>query len=169
MTLLFENLQKVVPLNRIRLKSQINILRKLFGVESYDLSVTCLTSQEIAKINAQYRGKKEPTDVLAFPFYENLVPGRLPTSQEHGVLDLGDIYLGIPYIYHQCKSNNQNLQEVLPVMVTHGICHLIGYDHETEKQYKEMYSKESLILTEFNKTTGFNCAPLLQVGHYLKE
>ena len=167
MTLLFENLQKGIHVNTKLLKLHIHVIRRLFGLESYDLSVTCLTNHEIAKLNAQYRGKKEPTDVLAFPFYENIKPGVLPSSTD--VLDLGDIYLGIPYIYNQCSCNNQKIQEVLPVMVTHGICHLIGYDHENEEQYKEMFVKESIILKEFNKRTGYNCVPLQGVGHYMQE
>ncbi|XP_061193518.1 endoribonuclease YbeY-like [Saccostrea echinata] len=165
MSVLFENLQRVVSLDTHLLKSQINLLRKLFGVESYDLSVTCVNDREITRINTQYRGKRQPTDVLAFPFYEDLVPGKLPPAPTQGVLDLGDIYLGIPYINRQCRHNNQKIQNVLPVMVTHGISHLIGYDHETKEQYEQMFAKESLILKEFNKVTGCSCVPLLHVGH----
>ena len=169
MSLLFQNLQKVVSLDTQLLKSQIHILRKLFEVESYDISVTCVNNKKITRLNTEYRGIREPTDVLAFPFNDDLVPGKLPVSPDHGVLDLGDIYLGIPYIHQQCCHNNQRIQVVLPVMVTHGICHLIGYDHETKEQYEVMHAKESLILQEFNRITGHSCTPLLQVGHYWSE
>lgn len=169
MSLLFQNLQRVVSLDTQLLKSQIHLLRRLFEVEAYDISVTCVSNKKITQLNTTYRGKREPTDVLVFPFYDDLEPGKLPTTPDHGVLDLGDIYLGIPYISQQCCQNNQRVQEVLPVMVTHGICHLIGYDHDIKEQYEAMHAKESLILREFNKITGYSCAPLLQVGHYLSE
>jgi rRNA maturation RNase YbeY len=169
MSLLFQNLQRVVSLDKKLLKSHIHLLRRLFEVELYDISVTCVTNKKITQLNTEYRGKTEPTDVLAFPFYDDLVPGKLPTAPDHGILDLGDIYLGIPYIYRQCCQNSQRIQKVLPVMVTHGICHLIGYDHDTKEQYELMHAKESLILQEFNKITGYSCSPLLEVGHYLSE
>ena len=50
-------------------------------------------------------------------------------------------------------------------MVTHGICHLIGYDHEDEKQWDLMYKKELEILQKFNTEAGLSCKPLLGIGH----
>ncbi|VDH97778.1 Hypothetical predicted protein [Mytilus galloprovincialis] len=56
----------------------------------------------------------------------------------------------------------------IEVMVTHGICHLIGYDHEDEVQWQQMYQKELNILQKFNDQTGYNCKPLLGVGHFIQ-
>lgn len=50
-------------------------------------------------------------------------------------------------------------------MVTHGMCHLIGYDHEEKNQWQQMYQKELGILQKFNDQTGYQCRPLLGVGH----
>ena len=60
--------------------------------------------------------------------------------------ELGDIVISIPYVNQQCYKNNWKLKHRLPVLITHGVCHLIGYDHETNKDYALMQEKEKNIL-----------------------
>ncbi|XP_050393596.1 endoribonuclease YbeY [Patella vulgata] len=167
MTLILRNVQKAVHLDVQVFKNEINTLRELFQVHQYELSVICVENEYIQSLNRKYRGLDEPTDVLAFPFHKYDVPGKLPCLEDTNteLNQLGDIVLCLPYIADQCKQNNEKLCNTLPVMVTHGICHLIGYDHETQKQWREMYNTELNILTKFNHFTGKNCKPLLGVGH----
>ncbi|XP_006811885.1 endoribonuclease YbeY-like [Saccoglossus kowalevskii] len=161
MSLIVKNLQRVVSFNIGRLERDLGIIRQLMGVETYDVAVLCVDDRKIQELNRNYRGQGVPTDVLSFPAYEIASPGLLPDISEDEVPDLGDMFLGLPYIQHQCQQDGGNLSEVLPVIATHGLCHLIGYDHKTENQWKQMFDKELSIFQEYNKLTGLNLKPLL--------
>ncbi|XP_033099307.1 endoribonuclease YbeY-like, partial [Anneissia japonica] len=87
-----------------------------------------------------------------------LVPGQLPSIESFS--DLGDIFLGMPYVYSQCCKEGSDIQKVLPVLVTHGLCHLLGYDHLTHQQWKQMFQKESEILMKFNEIMDSRLQPL---------
>ncbi|XP_044170241.1 endoribonuclease YbeY-like isoform X2 [Acropora millepora] len=86
------------------------------------------------------------------------VPPKLPLKPyEH---TLGDIVLGTPQIKEDCESDGVELHSYLPVIITHGLCHLMGYTHDTQENLDMMRSKEVEVLTEFNKRTGYNTVPI---------
>uniref|UniRef100_A0A0B6YQM5 Uncharacterized protein n=2 Tax=Arion vulgaris TaxID=1028688 RepID=A0A0B6YQM5_9EUPU len=169
MSIAVRNLQQVVKFNVSQLHFDISLLLKLAGFQSYDLGVMLVCNDEIRKLNAAYRDTDEVTDVLAFPYHE-ISPenaGQIPDVEEMEQM-LGDIVLGIPYIYDESRKHMEHFDSVVLTMVTHGIFHLVGYDHETQDQWSQMYNKELDILGKFNKLTGYQCSPLLGVGHYVE-
>ena len=88
---------------------------------------------ESRTLNKQYREKDYPTDVLSFPFNEE-VP-------EEGFY-LGDIFICFPIAEEQAKENGITLEEELFTLMLHGILHLAGYDHETDSgEMKELQEK----------------------------
>ncbi|KAK0049428.1 ribonuclease [Biomphalaria pfeifferi] len=108
----------------------------------------------------------EVTDVLAFPYHEikpNEHISHLNLKDEERML--GDIVLALPYIKAESQKHKEDFDCVLLTMIAHGLCHLIGFDHETKEQWEEMYKKELEILNKFNNTAGYKCSPLLSVGH----
>ncbi|XP_038044170.1 endoribonuclease YbeY-like isoform X1 [Patiria miniata] len=159
MTLLLRNLQKSVTFDLPKLKADINLLRRIVRAERYDLGVICMQDSQVREMNKMYRGKDEATDVLSFPAHESLAPGRLPDPWSD-LADLGDIFLGMSYIQQQCEKDGTNVDDVLPVIVTHGLCHLIGYKHDTDERLKQMHKRELDILTEYNKLTDSNLRPM---------
>lgn len=163
------NFQSVIKVNIRLLNRHLRILRRLLNVTDYEVSVSCYDNDTMQRYNLQYRNVDEPTDVLAFPLLDISEPGKLPIIKRLDDRLLGDILLGIPYIQTECLAENEKLEQMLPIFVLHGLCHLIGYDHETEEQWRLMYSKEMDILQKFNKETGYYCKPLLGVGHYIDE
>lgn len=158
MSVVIRNLQNVVPLRRAGLRKDLDTLRNILGIQTFDIGIICLDNRKIQRINNLYRNKNVPTDVLSFPFYEDLLPGKLPSPLYRDELNLGDIFLGVEFLSEQCKESN--FQRVLTAVTTHGICHLLGYRHETEEEWTEMLQKESYILGEFNRITGRNLEPL---------
>lgn len=68
------------------------------------------------------------------PCIQNLVAGRLPIAKQKFDYNLGDIILGMPVIRDVCEDEGVRLVERLPVIVTHGLCHLIGYRHGNQEQ-----------------------------------
>ncbi|XP_056610427.1 endoribonuclease YbeY [Triplophysa dalaica] len=160
MGVVVRNLQSVVSLRRARLRADVETLRLIFGVQRFDMSVICVDNRKIQRINNVYRRQNQPTDVLSFPFHEDLRPGRLPYALHRDEYNLGDIFLGVEYIIQQCKDTSQDLHETLTVVTAHGICHLLGYRHETDEECNEMLQKESYIIREFNRITGSRLEPL---------
>ncbi|XP_038870965.1 endoribonuclease YbeY [Salvelinus namaycush] len=160
MGVVLRNLQNVVPLRRARLRKDVETLRHILGIQKFDLGVICVDNRKIQRINNIYRKKNMPTDVLSFPFYEELRPGKLPCPIYRDELNLGDIFLGVEYLMKQCQQQSQDLHGILTSVTAHGICHLLGYRHETEEEWKEMLQKESYILNEFNRFTGRQLVPL---------
>ncbi|XP_008327210.1 endoribonuclease YbeY [Cynoglossus semilaevis] len=162
MGVVLRNLQRVVPLRRARLRSDVDRLRHILGIHKFDLSIVCVDNHRIKQINNIYRKKNVPTDVLSFPFYEDLRPGKLPCVLHRDELNLGDIFLGVEFIMNQCVDESVDLHDTLTVVTAHGICHLLGYRHETEEEWTEMLQRESYILTEFTRLTGRHLQPLMK-------
>ncbi|KAK7494227.1 hypothetical protein BaRGS_00014509 [Batillaria attramentaria] len=167
MALVLKNLQNVVRLNLVQIEKDVRILRRLFEIERFDVSFLFVTNDYIARLNQEYRQVEGPTDVLAFPALEIAVPGVFPIDGEDDghELDLGDVCLAPAYIQQQCWLHNDSFNDVLMATAAHGLCHLIGHDHETETQWQRMVETERDILSRFNKLTGHNSRPLTGVGH----
>ena len=85
------------------------------GVEAGHLAVEFVDAGRIAELNARFRGKAGPTDVLSFPLDEEGMPG-LPAQAR----ELGDVVI--------CPEHTEDLLEA----VVHGVLHLTGMDHETD-------------------------------------
>ncbi|XP_053326870.1 endoribonuclease YbeY [Spea bombifrons] len=160
MSFIVRNVQRVVPLRRAPLRFNLNIARNCLGVKRFDLAVICTNNTMIRKINKTYRGKDTATDVLSFPFHEELQPGILPIPSFKDEYNLGDIYLGVEFIYQQCQETKDDYNSTLTVTAVHGLCHLLGYRHDTEEQWKRMFEKENKVLMEINKVTGYSLKPL---------
>uniref|UniRef100_A0A5F5PQ83 YbeY metalloendoribonuclease n=1 Tax=Equus caballus TaxID=9796 RepID=A0A5F5PQ83_HORSE len=105
MSLVLRNLQRAIPLRRVPLRKKIEIVRNILGVQKFDLGIICVDNKNIQHINRIYREKNIPTDVLSFPFHENLKAGEIPQPDFPDDYNLGDIFLGVEYIFQQCKEN----------------------------------------------------------------
>lgn len=87
-------------------------------------------------MNEKFRGKTGPTDILTFSYYSpNLKPGDIA----------GEIYLCLEKIQLYAKERWVTYKEQLEYIVIHGLVHLMGYDHETEKQTEEMEKVEKRV------------------------
>ncbi|XP_034995585.1 endoribonuclease YbeY isoform X1 [Zootoca vivipara] len=160
MSLLIRNLQKAIPIRRVPLRKNIEQLRCILGVQQFDLGVICVNNRHIQLLNRNYRWKNSPTDVLSFPFHENLTAGELPQPCARGEYNLGDIFLGVEHIYQECEENKEDFYSILTVTIAHGMCHLLGYKHSTEAEWQQMYEKEAQILLELNRLSDTNLQPL---------
>ena len=102
-----------------------------------NISVTFfLTSNKnIKELNLKYRKKNKPTNVLSFPMQSFYMNNYL----------LGDIVLANQILLKQAIELKITKYEYLCKMTIHGMLHLLGFDHETEKQFKQMRKFENLI------------------------
>lgn len=93
----------------------------------------------ITDLNARFTGRKHPTDVLSFPFSGE----RLPT--EEGIL--GEVYISLDRATEQARDFGVSLEDEVRRLTIHGILHLLGYDHQTDKETEVMRRKEDELLS----------------------
>uniref|UniRef100_A0A8C5Q791 YbeY metalloendoribonuclease n=1 Tax=Leptobrachium leishanense TaxID=445787 RepID=A0A8C5Q791_9ANUR len=117
MSIIVQNVQRVISLRRSPLRRNLEIARSCLGVKCFNIAVICASNSKMRKINRIYRGKDTTTDVLSFPFYEDLHPGSIPLPSFKDEYNLGDIYLGVECIYQQCQEVQDDFNSILTVSV----------------------------------------------------
>jgi probable rRNA maturation factor len=92
---------------------------------------------EGAQLNADYRGKDYPTNVLSFPFE---VPPGIPTTH------LGDLVICAPVVAREAGEQGKPLEAHWAHLTVHGVLHLLGYDHLEDADAERMEAEEVRIL-----------------------
>ncbi|XOQ43942.1 MAG: rRNA maturation RNase YbeY [Clostridium sp.] len=92
-----------------------------------EISVLFVDNDQIQKLNAQYRGKDAPTDVLSFPMGEN---GVYDVNHATGAKILGDIVISLEKAVEQANRYGHSLEREVGYLTAHSMLHLLGYDHE---------------------------------------
>ncbi|MBQ5755289.1 MAG: rRNA maturation RNase YbeY [Oscillospiraceae bacterium] len=92
-----------------------------------EISVTFVDNARIAELNAEYRSKPTPTDVLSFPLGED---GVYDTDPDTGAKILGDIVISMEKAMEQAELYGHALQREVAFLTVHSMLHLLGYDHE---------------------------------------
>ena len=109
------------------------------------VSIEAVSKEEIKNINKKYRNIDKETDVLSFPIFEKIELDEIKKSNISEV-ELGDIFLCIDVIKKQAVEYETGFKRELLYMITHGMFHLLGYDHIDELDKKIMRIKEEKIL-----------------------
>ena len=110
-------------------------LLNALGSPDAELSVVIMDDAEIAQLNEQYRHRKGPTNVLAFAMNEGEFAGITPDL-------LGDVVISAETAAREADALGISLSRRLDFLLTHGILHLFGYDHErSEADEAEMDRK----------------------------
>ncbi|WP_409327751.1 rRNA maturation RNase YbeY [Staphylococcus pseudoxylosus] len=116
--------------------------------EEAELSVTFVDKQEIQEINKMYRDKDKVTDVISFALEED--------EPEITGLDmprvLGDIIICTDVAKDQADNYGHSFERELGFLALHGFLHLLGYDHMTEQDEKEMFGRQEQILNAYGLT-----------------
>lgn len=115
---------------------------KTLGIED-DVEVSCVLvdDERIHEINREYRHIDRSTDVISFAMEDNdqfYVEG-MPRT-------LGDIFISVNHAKKQAEEYGHSLRREMCFLFTHGILHLLGYDHMTDEQEKEMFGLQDQIL-----------------------
>jgi probable rRNA maturation factor len=115
-----------------------------------DVEVTLLfvDEEEMASYNERFLSRDGPTDVLAFPV-EELLPGVVPDHDPQGPpLMLGDVVIAPGYVRRQAEQHAVSFEDEMALMVTHGILHLLGYDHLDDEEAERMEGRERELLAK---------------------
>jgi len=147
MEILIKNQQKIAKIYRRRIREIIkNIIQYLKVDEKTEISILFTDDKFIKLLNKKYRGINKSTDVLTF----NLEEGDLIFPEVDKNKLLGDIVVSVETAQRQANNLNHNLEKELAILLIHGLLHLIGYDHEEDRDNKIMQVKENEILDTFD-------------------
>jgi len=115
-----------------------NKKNKLYKKNTLICSLLLSGAKEIKKLNKKFRKKNKSTDVLSFPFYEkNQLNNKIRKETE---VYLGDIIINLNQV--KKKNNKVKFKEELNKLWIHGLLHLLGYDHKSNKKYLQMQKLE---------------------------
>lgn len=117
--------------------------------ENVCISISSASKEEINKLNLEYRNIDRPTDVLSFPIFEREEIEEfknIPEDKKLKEVELGDIVLCMDIIYSQSIEYGTGIIREVLYMITHGVCHLLGYDHIEADEKVEMRKLEEEIL-----------------------
>lgn len=118
---------------------------ELSPIQAYELSLRLTGDREIQALNAQYRYQDKPTDVLAFAALENSSP-QIDEVYDSQPLYLGDIIISVETAQRQADFQNHSLNVELSWLATHGLLHLLGWDHSDEETLNQMLAKQQFLL-----------------------
>jgi probable rRNA maturation factor len=130
-----ENHQRGVRVAVGRLEEFLQKVREEIGLGPGCVAVRLIGDAEMGRLNETYRKKKGATDVLSFPAEEGSgKPGTLRQQVGRALGKfLGDIAISPTVARRNAKALGRKLPEELKVLILHGVLHLLGYDHETDR------------------------------------
>jgi len=155
------NRQKKVRVALAPLKEFLDRVQKEAGIGRAELTICFVSNAEMARMNLAFRRKKGPTDVLSFPAVKRRRPGSLGKNanakrgdaegtwkkrkkwqvasderrarEYQGKAFLGDIAIAPEVARRYAKEHGRTLRDELLILILHGVLHLLGYDHETDR------------------------------------
>ncbi|MGB4592896.1 MAG: rRNA maturation RNase YbeY [Coriobacteriia bacterium] len=119
------------------------VLRMEGAPDESELSIALVDAGEMARLNEQYRGIKDPTDVLSFGCDDPCpTPGDEPIT-------LGDVIIAPDVAEAQAADLGTTIESELNLLLVHGILHLLGYDHEADEDAEVMQQRERVLLDAY--------------------
>lgn len=114
-----------------------------------EISVTFVDNERIRELNKEFRDIDRETDVLSFPLggdegYE--------VNPDTDAILLGDIVISLERAKTQSEEYDHSYVREVAFLITHSLFHLLGYDHITPEEEKEMFEKQEKVLTKLNIT-----------------
>ncbi len=113
-----------------------------------ELLIRLVEKNESRQLNARYRNRDKPTNVLSFP-------ADLP--QEIDLPLLGDVVICAPLVAQEAEQQNKSPESHWAHLTIHGTLHLLGYDHQTEEEAAEMESLETSLLQSIGFPDPYKC------------
>ncbi len=122
------------------------------AASAYSLGLTLCDDAEISRLNRDWRGLEGPTDVLAFALQDDPIPWPSPgqgadaAGVEDSPLELGDIVISTPTARRQAEAEGHSLSRELLFLASHGLLHLLGWDHPDETSLAAMLALQEELL-----------------------
>jgi len=107
-----------------------------------EISIRLTTDAEVQTLNAQYRHKDKPTNVLSFPMVQADLLDTIDQNSDDGEVLLGDIVLAHGVCAAEAEERGISLEQHATHLIVHGTLHLLGYDHLEDREAEAMEAIE---------------------------
>ena len=125
-----------------------------------ELTVILADDAAVRALNAEWRGKDKPTNVLSFPA---ATPEEIARARAGGPpLLLGDVVLALETCRREAEDEGKPLADHLAHLVVHGVLHLLGHDHATEPEAERMEALEVAVLARLGIADPYGSAQLTE-------
>ncbi len=114
-----------------------------------EVSVTLVDNARIREMNAEFREIDRETDVLSFPMCGE---DGFEVNPDNDAILLGDIVISLEKAQEQAAEYGHDFKREVAFLITHSLFHLLGYDHMTEDEEKEMFAKQEKVLRKLGIT-----------------
>lgn len=148
--ILVTNNQEAITIDLSQFERDAQTILEYLDYADYDLGILLTTNEVMRSYNNEYRGKDKPTDILSFPYHPDLVAGERIIPETDDDKNLGDIIIAPQFVQDDLERWEQTFEQRMRVLLVHGICHLLGYDHITDEDYVVMHAKEAELLAQFD-------------------
>lgn len=135
---------KVKPLTKKILKQ---VIKELELKSKHIVSFIFVDEAKIQEINREYRKIDKVTDVISFAYTDD---------EESLPYELGDVFICVERLFQQAKDYNHSALRECAFLITHGILHLLGFDHMEKDDEEEMFALQEVILDKLNIKRGTN-------------
>ncbi len=126
-----------------------------------ELSVLLVDEPAMTELHVRWMGEEGPTDVLAFPMDELRLPQPGGTHADHATPDpdaadvlLGDVVICPQVAAAQAAEADHAVQDEIDLLCTHGILHLLGYDHGEPEEHATMFGLQDRLLASWRAGQG---------------
>ena len=126
------------------LNNYVNYLVEKLELDNCEFNIILTNNKKIHKINKEYRGIDRETDVISFALEDN------KDILYDDFRLLGDIYISMDKCYAQALEYGHSRVRELCFLATHGVLHLLGYDHMNPRDEKKMFSLQNELLDGYN-------------------
>lgn len=137
-------------------------LARAVGNRTAELSLVLGDDALLRRLNRDFRGKDKPTNVLSFPALDPAQHGerahgavRKSTREAPPVAAVGDVAIAYETTAYEAREQGKTLAAHLSHLVVHGVLHLLGYDHLSKDQAKEMETLETAVLAQFGMSDPY--------------
>jgi probable rRNA maturation factor len=107
-----------------------------------EISIRLTTDAEVQTLNAQYRHKDKPTNVLSFPMVQADLLDTIDQNSDDGEVLLGDIVLAYGVCAAEAEERGISIEQHATHLIVHGTLHLLGYDHLEDREAEAMEAIE---------------------------
>lgn len=146
-----QNKQRKIALDVDKLRQDAQFILDLLKYNDFDLGILITNNKTIQSYNRDYRHKDKPTDILSFPYHTELQAGKRIKVKSEEQKNLGDLIISLEYVIKEAQKYNTTFEKRLRILLVHGICHLLGYDHIQDHDWRRMRAKEAWILKKLHK------------------
>lgn len=148
--ILIKNRQRKIICDEKKLKVDVQKILDTLNYSNFDLGIWLTTNKTIQKYNKKYRKKDKPTDILSFPYHPTAKVGEHIKVKTEDDKNLGDLIISLEYVKKDAQQLGTTFEKRMQRLLVHGICHLLGYDHIKDEDYKVMYKKELFLLKKLD-------------------